>query len=185
MLYDRLEDFVIDNMQPGRDIEGALESLDRMIEIMREERYNDCSAIYRHCLKARRCCQHLGALSTELKWLRRQHAAAKIALGSEHRETKACQAKLVQVECKVAGCTDSQAKVNAGAGIGGGGAAAAVMKRCNHCGKELTSHKALACCIVAVYCSKECQKQDWVSHKLVCKRGGGASSTLGSGACAG
>ncbi|KAI9338834.1 hypothetical protein BDR26DRAFT_919345 [Obelidium mucronatum] len=47
---------------------------------------------------------------------------------------------------------------------------------CNSCGKtdSGTNLKRCSSCQAAKYCSKECQKADWKSHKLVCKKVEGA-----------
>ena len=42
-------------------------------------------------------------------------------------------------------------------------------KLCSHCRKEDTKLKKCAKCATAKYCSKECQKSDWIAkHKAHC-----------------
>ena len=40
---------------------------------------------------------------------------------------------------------------------------------CNWCGKTPTEKKMCSGCNVAMYCSRDCQKADWKTHKLACK----------------
>ncbi|KAH7929998.1 hypothetical protein BV22DRAFT_1079996 [Leucogyrophana mollusca] len=46
------------------------------------------------------------------------------------------------------------------------------MAKCNHCYRRGTEVKLSACsrCKAAKYCSKECQKADWASHKEQCNK---------------
>ena len=41
--------------------------------------------------------------------------------------------------------------------------------KCSKCGLEKESLKACSQCLKQGYCSKDCQKADWSSHKLVCR----------------
>ncbi|KAH8904999.1 hypothetical protein BR93DRAFT_999029 [Coniochaeta sp. PMI_546] len=52
------------------------------------------------------------------------------------------------------------------------------MATCNHCKKsppEVTLKKC-AKCLEALYCSRDCQKADWKSHKVVCVKHENATS---------
>jgi hypothetical protein len=42
-------------------------------------------------------------------------------------------------------------------------------KRCFSCAKELSKISRCAACAVAIYCGRECQRQDWKRHKIECQ----------------
>ena len=55
------------------------------------------------------------------------------------------------------------------------------VKTCGaECGKDERTAKMLSCqaCLAVVYCSKECQKQDWKRHKPECSARAEATATL-------
>lgn len=57
------------------------------------------------------------------------------------------------------------------------------MATCNHCKKsppEVTLKKC-AKCLEALYCSRDCQKADWKSHKVVCVKHENATSGQSDG----
>mmetsp|Transcript_22344 Transcript_22344/g.31572 ORF Transcript_22344/g.31572 Transcript_22344/m.31572 type:complete len:279 (+) Transcript_22344:30-866(+) len=49
---------------------------------------------------------------------------------------------------------------------------------CQHCGKRERKMNACSACHVVHYCSKECQKTDWTSHKPLCKEAQSRSAQL-------
>jgi len=40
---------------------------------------------------------------------------------------------------------------------------------CNNCNIKLSNPKFYGKCKIAIYCSKECQLNDWKNHKKQCK----------------
>jgi len=51
---------------------------------------------------------------------------------------------------------------------------------CNNCHKEESNDKFKVCgdCLKVKYCSKECQKKDWIKHKNNCKGNLNASGSI-------
>jgi len=49
---------------------------------------------------------------------------------------------------------------------------------CSSCGKEEVGMRCCGRCKSLYYCSKECQKEDWISHKRLCQKLDGLSEGL-------
>jgi hypothetical protein len=54
---------------------------------------------------------------------------------------------------------------------------------CNKCGKQYDTMSKCSKCKCVFYCSSECQKSDWMDHKIICKEIEQALKLAGNGHC--